>query len=72
MRIMTSEQAYAAIFHFLEPMPLRTKSDDLRGHLGEMSLLEDVRRRVALSSLTGEQAFEYALKVGDPAPLELR
>jgi hypothetical protein len=36
MTVVSDKQAYAARFHFLEQLYLRTKSDDLGGLLGGM------------------------------------
>lgn len=41
MRTLTEEQAYAAMFHFLDDFYSRTKSDDVASLLGSMSLLAD-------------------------------
>jgi len=38
---LTSEQAYQAMFSFLEAYYERGKSDEIGGMLGSMSLLED-------------------------------
>jgi hypothetical protein len=38
---MTSEQAYAAMFYFLEDYYSRGRSDEIGGMLGGMSLLGD-------------------------------
>ena len=38
---LTAEQAYAAMFRFLEVFYRDTKSDDVGALLGSMSLLED-------------------------------
>src|SRR5580700_5946717 len=38
---MTEQQAYAAVFHFLEEFWKRTKSDDVGMLLSSMSILQD-------------------------------
>jgi hypothetical protein len=68
---MTSKQAYAAMFHFLEEVYLRTKSDDLGGLLGGMSILDDGSPADRAIIADWQEAVEYALKGGDAAPLEL-
>lgn len=41
MDLLTEKQAYAAMFEFLKRLYDLTKSDDLGGFLGSMSLLRD-------------------------------
>ena len=38
---MTNEEAYRAMFYFLEDCYLRTKSDEIGGMLGGMAFLGD-------------------------------
>ena len=49
---LSDEQAYAAMFYFLERIYERTKWDDLGGLLGSMALLED--GKPADSAVAGE------------------
>ena len=41
MKLLTTQEAYKAMFYYLEFLYEITKSDDLGGFLGGMSLLED-------------------------------
>ena len=43
MSTMTDKQAYAAMFRYLEQLYVHTKSDDLGGLLGGMSLSRTAR-----------------------------
>lgn len=69
---MTEQQAYAAMFHFLEQIYERTKSDDLAGLLGGMSLLTDGSPADPAITNDWHDAVEYALQGGKPKPLALR
>ena len=40
-KILTSKEAYRAMYFFLDNLYQNTKSDDLGGFLGSMSLVED-------------------------------
>ena len=71
MTVMSDKQAYAATFHFLERLYLRTKSDDLGGLLGGMSMLQDGSPADPAVSNDWREAVEYALKGGEPSPLKL-
>jgi hypothetical protein len=72
MSTMTEKQAYAAMFRFLEQLYLRTKSDELGGLLGGMSMLEDGFPADPAIVNDWRQAVEYALEGERPASLELR
>jgi hypothetical protein len=71
MQIMTSGQAYAAMFHFLETAYLRTRSDDLGGLLGSMSILPDGSPADPAIIASWQAAVEFAVKGGGPAAQEL-
>jgi hypothetical protein len=71
MSVMTDKQAYAAMFRFLERLYMRTKSDELGGLLGEMSMLEDGLPADPAIVDDWRQAVEYALRGGKPVSLEL-
>lgn len=72
MQVMTSKEAYAAMFHFLEQLHLRTRSDELGSLLGAMSILDDGSPADPAMTADWQKAVEYAVKGGDPAPLELK
>lgn len=61
MNKLTDKQAYAAMFHFLEQIYLRTKSDDLGGLLGSMSLLQDGLTADPAMLKDWNKSVEYAL-----------
>ena len=69
---MTDKQAYAAMFRFLQQMYERTKSDELGGILGSMSLLGDGSPADPAVLHDWAEAVEYALKGGRPGSLDLR
>lgn len=68
--MLTGEQAYAAMYYFLDQFYQRTQSDDVGGLLGSMSL---VAGEPADSAIGGdwEEAIEYALGGGKAGNLEL-
>lgn len=70
MKIMTAEQAYAAMYHFLDQYYQGTKSDDVGALLGAMSLLDG---EPADSAIAGdwEDAVEFALSGGKAGDLIL-
>lgn len=72
MNTMTDRQAYAAMFHFLEEVYLRTKSDELGGLLGAMSILEDGSPADPAIVNDWGKAVAYALRGGQPGSLELK
>ena len=72
MTVMTDQQAYAAMFHFLEQLYVRTKSDYLGGLLGGMSLLRDGSTTDPAIEIDWKEAVEYALKGGKAGTLELK
>jgi hypothetical protein len=63
---MTEAQAYAAMFHFLKQLYMRTKSDELGALLGSMSLLKDGSPADPAIVHDWRQAVEYALHGGKP------
>lgn len=71
MKTMTDKQAYTAMFHFLKQLYERTKSDDLAGFLGDMSMLENGSTADPAMLHDWERAVEYALRGGEPDPLKL-
>jgi hypothetical protein len=72
MTIMTDEQAYAAMYHFLEQLYNSTKSDDLGGLLGGMSLLSDGSAADPAIQSEWQRAVQYALSGGKAGELTLR
>jgi hypothetical protein len=71
MKTMTDKQAYAAMFHFLKQLYERTKSDDLGGFLGGMSILQNGSTADPAVLHDWDKAVEYALKGGKPDSLIL-
>jgi hypothetical protein len=72
MDVLTQRQAYAATFHFLEEFWKRTRSDDVGGLLGAMSLLQDGSPADPAMAQDWRAAVEYALKGGEAGSLELK
>lgn len=72
MTVMSDKQAYAAMFHFLQQLYLRTKSDDLGGLLGGMSMLQDGSPADPAIGSDWQEAVEYTLKGGEPNLLKLK
>lgn len=72
MSTMTDKQAYSAMFHFLEQLYKRTKSNELGSLLGGMSMLEDGSPADPAIVEDWQQAVEYALRGGKPDSLHLR
>lgn len=72
MTTMNDKQAYAAMFHFLEQLYLRVKSEDLGGLLGGMAVLQDGSPADPATAKDWREAVEYALKGGTPGSLKLR
>lgn len=68
---MTEQQAYAAMFHFLERFYDVTKSDDVGGLLGSMSLLEDGLTADPAIIDEWRESVEYALNGGRAGSLNL-
>jgi len=71
MKMMTDEQAYAAMFYFLDQLYQRTKSDYLGGLLGQMCMLQDGKTADPAVLHNWDKAVEYALKGGKPDSLRL-
>jgi hypothetical protein len=72
MSMMTNQQAYAAMYHFLHEFWKRTKSDDVGGLLGAKSLLQDGSTADAAMAYNWQRAVEYALKGGEAELLRLK
>lgn len=64
MRLLTEKQAYAAMFHFLDELYQRTKSDYLAVLLGSMSLLPDGGSADPAVDADWQKAVGYALGGG--------
>jgi len=71
MTTLTDEQAYAAMFHFLEDFYLRTKSDDVGSLLGSMSLLSDGGPADPAVAEEWQEAVKFAVEGGKAGKLEL-
>jgi hypothetical protein len=65
---MTDQQAYAAMFHFLEGVYERTKSNDIGGLLGSLSLLTDGSPADPAFIKDWREAVQFAL-AGEAATL---
>ena len=72
MTLLTREQAYAAMFRFLEELWERTGSDDLGGLLGGMSVLDDGSTADPAVEHDWQRAVEFALNDGKPGSLDLK
>jgi hypothetical protein len=70
--IMTENQAYAAMFRFLEEIWERTKSEELSALLGAMSLLPDGAPADPAVRIDWQRAVEYALNDGEAGRLNLK
>lgn len=70
MSTMTDMQAYAAMFRFLDQLYLRTKSEELAGLLGGMSMLDDGSPADPAIVNDWREAVEYALRGGKPNLLD--
>ena len=70
MKTMTEEQAYAAMYHFLDQYFQATKSDDVGSLLSSMSLIDG---EPADSAIAGdwENAVAFALAGGKAGDLIL-
>lgn len=71
MTTLTDEQAYAAMFHFLEDLYSRTKSDDVGSLLGSMSLLPDGGTADSAIAKRWQKAVKFAIDGGKAANLEI-
>jgi hypothetical protein len=71
MNTLTDEQAYSAMFHFLEGLYARTKSDDLGGFLGSMSPLADGSTTDPAIKKDWDEAVDFAIKGGKTPLLNL-
>jgi hypothetical protein len=71
MKTMTDKEAYSAMFYFLKQLHERTKSDDLGGFLGGMSLLPDGSAADPAVLHDWDKAVEFALEGGKPDSLTL-
>jgi hypothetical protein len=72
MHILTDEQAYAAMFYFIEQLYKRTKSDELGGLLGSMAVLKDGFPADPAIIQEWQEAVQYVLKGGTSGSLTLR
>jgi hypothetical protein len=72
MNGLSDEQAYAAMFYFIERIYEHTKSDDLGGLLGSMSVLEDGAPADAAVASDWLEAVNFARAGGKPSSLALR
>ena len=70
--VLTNQQAYAAMFRFLEQLYQHTKSDELGGILGSLSVLADGSPADPAVLRDWNDAVEYAMRGGKPGSLELR
>jgi hypothetical protein len=70
MKMMTENQAYAAMYHFLDQYYQGTQSDDVGALLGAMSLLDGEPADSAIAS-DWEDAVEFALSGGKAGDLVL-
>lgn len=71
MRMMTEQQAYSAMFFFLEQLYKRAPSDELGSLLGAMTLLGDGSTADPAIREDWGKAVEYAMKGGGASPLRL-
>lgn len=71
MATITTEQAYAAMFFFLEDLYSRTKSDEIGGLLGGMAFLNDGRPSDPAIWTEWQRAVEKAVKDGVVEKLDL-
>ncbi len=71
MSTLTDKQAYAAMFYFLDRLYTQTKSDELGGLLGSMSLLPNGSPADPGVTQDWQEAVEYALKGGAAGDLDL-
>lgn len=70
MSTLTEEQAYAAMFRFLDEFYNRTKSDDVAGLLGSMSLLADGGPVDPAIAVEWREAVKFAIEGGKADKLE--
>ena len=68
---MTTDEAYAAMYFFLEELYRRTHSDEIGGLLGSMSLLADGLPADRAIVADWKRAVERAGKVGKAGRLDL-
>lgn len=71
MKTLTDEQAYAAMFYFLERYWEREKSDEIAMLLGGMSILQDGGTADPAYLQDWNEAVEFALNGGQPGQLML-
>ena len=69
---LTYDQAYKAMFYYLKNLYELTKSEDLAGFLGSMSLLEDDIPADSAVLNDWSKAVEKALKDDDVSKLHFR
>jgi hypothetical protein len=68
---MTDQQAYAAMFRFVEGVYERTKSNDIGGLLGSLSLLPDGSPADTAFIEDWREAVQFALAGSEPVILKL-
>jgi hypothetical protein len=71
MITLTEQQAYAAMFHFLDDFYRRTNSDDVGSLLGSMSLLADGGPADPAITEEWREAVRFAIEGGKADSLEL-
>lgn len=71
MSTLIEDQAYAAMFCFLERLCERTNNGFLGGLLGTMALLRDGSTADAAVEVDWREAVDFALKGGKAATLTL-
>jgi hypothetical protein len=69
MNTVTTEQGYAATYHFLDRLYFRHKRDDLGGLLSDMSLLPDGNPIDAAVFEDWQDAVQFALAGGEAGRL---
>lgn len=69
---LTDEQAYAAMYYFLDQWFFQSGNGELGGLLGEMSLLPDGKPVVSSISESWKEAVQYALNGDKAGDLKLR
>ena len=72
MSILTDKQAYAAMFRYLEDLYARTRSDEIGGLLGAMSMVPDGLPADPAIADDWRAAVEYVLNGGEAGRLELK
>jgi hypothetical protein len=71
MKMLTEVQAYAAMYHYLEKLWERTKSDALGSMLSDMSLLPDGAPADPAVEVRWKDAVEFVMRGGEAGALML-